>query len=96
MEEKEKELGDGKVAFLAKFEKIKKEVETGRTVMSIYREFGPKMGIKYGQFDIYVKRFIKGELPKKKIALTPPVKVKEKELSTLEAFKTPTDTKDII
>ncbi len=88
-----KELGAGKVAFLARLDEITKEVKTGRTVMSIYREFGPKVEISYAQFDRYVNTLIKGVTPKKKTALTPPVKVKE--LSTLETLRTPTDTKDI-
>lgn len=56
-----KELGTGRIAFFARKEEIKKELETGRTVMSIYREMGPKMGIGYSQFDRYVNKLIRSK-----------------------------------
>lgn len=54
-----KELGTGRVAFLARLDEIKKEVETGRTVISVYREYQKQIGISYSQFDRYVNKFIK-------------------------------------
>lgn len=56
-----KELGTGRVAFLARQEEIRKEIEKGRTVMSVYREFGAKVGISYSQFDRYVNKIIRGK-----------------------------------
>ena len=56
-----KELGAGRVAFLARKEAIKTEIETGRTVKSVYREHQAQLGIGYVQFLKYVNQFIKGK-----------------------------------
>ena len=37
MKAEKKELGTGRVAFLARLEEIKQCIEAGRTVMSVYR-----------------------------------------------------------
>lgn len=90
-----KELGTGRVAFLARKEDVKREVETGRTVMSIYREFGPKMGIGYSQFDRYVNKFIRSKPTEKPSTETEP-KIAEKELSTSEYLRTRPNKKDLL
>ncbi|MDQ3018582.1 MAG: TraK family protein [bacterium] len=94
--EKKKELGAGRVAFLARKDAIKERIETGRTVMSVYREVGPLLGISYSQFDRYVNKFIKEKPTENKVITeTPVIKGKEKELSTYETMKQPIDKKDM-
>lgn len=90
-----RELGTGRVAFLVKprFEAIKREVESGRTTMSVWREFGAEVGIKYSQFDRYVKRFIKGDTKRKEE--TKP-EIKKRPQSGLPQFKENTNNDDLI
>lgn len=67
MKAEKKELGTGRVAFLARLEEIKQGIEAGRTVMSVYREFGKKVGIGYSQFDRYVNKFIRSKPAEKQV-----------------------------
>lgn len=90
-----KELGTGRVAFKARLEEIKKEIEAGRTVMSVYREYGQKVGIGYSQFDRYVNKFIRRK-PEEKPSVLPEPKVVEKELSTSEYLRTRPNKKEIL
>ena len=54
-----KELGAGRVAFKARLDAIKREIEAERTVMSVWREYKNLVNISYSQFDRYVNRYIK-------------------------------------
>jgi hypothetical protein len=54
-----KELGAGRVAFLARKDAIKEKIESGRTSMSVYREYQKQIDISYSQFARYVNKFIK-------------------------------------
>ena len=56
-----KELGAGRVAFLARKDAIKERIDAGRTVMSVYREYQKQVGISYSQFDRYVNKFIRSK-----------------------------------
>jgi len=58
-------LGAGRVAFLAHLETIRKEVEAGWTMQSVYDTHGPKLGITYSQFTRYVARFVKEKPPRR-------------------------------
>jgi hypothetical protein len=93
-EENKPELGTGRVAFLARLPAIKEAIESGRTVMSVYREYGKQLGIGYTQIDRYVNRFIKNK-PTDKPAKNES-KGKEKERSTLDNLKSTLNQEDII
>lgn len=69
-----KELGTGRVAFLARKDAIKEKIDSGRTSMSVYREYQKQIDISYSQFSRYVAKYIN---PK-------PVVVKETKLETPE------------
>jgi len=49
-----KELGTGRVAFLARKNDIKERIDSGRTSMSVYREYQKQIDISYSQFARYV------------------------------------------
>ena len=92
-EEKEAYRGAGRVAFLARKQEIKEMIDAGHPIKNVYRKYGDKLNISYGQFARYVNKFIRSkpaEIPAKNES-----KVKEKEMSILDAFKTPIDKKDI-
>lgn len=91
-QEIKKELGAGRVAFLARLPAIKEGIEAGRTVMSMYREVGSQLGIGYSQFDRYVNKYIR---PKAVEVIATNEPRKKKELSTIEIFDSPMDKKDI-
>ena len=91
--------GAGRVAFLANLDGIKKMIEAGHPLVSVFEEYESKLSIKSGQFGKYVRKYVKGEANKdmKKIvkARNEP-KTKDKELSTYEILKAPIDKKDIL
>ena len=88
-----KELGTGRVAFLARKDEIKERIDSGRTSMSVYREYQKQVDISYSQFARYVAKFIRSK-PAEIPAKNEP-KVKGKEMSTLKVFKAPMDKKDL-
>ncbi len=51
------------MASLAHLETIRKEVEAGWTMQSVYDTPGPKPGITYSKFIQYVSRFVKEKRP---------------------------------
>lgn len=59
---KEKRLGAGRVAFLARVEIFKQKIEAGHTMQEVYDEYQKDLGISYSQFAFYVNRYIKGEV----------------------------------
>lgn len=59
MESPKKRLGAGRVAFLARKEDIKKRLEAGYTMVTLYDEYQKDLGISYGQFVNYVNKFIR-------------------------------------
>jgi hypothetical protein len=56
-----KELGTGRVAFLARKNDIKERIDSGRTSMSVYREYQKQIDISYSQFARYVVKFIRSK-----------------------------------
>jgi hypothetical protein len=56
-----KELGTGRVAFLARKDAIKAKIEAGRTSMSVYREYQKEVDISYSQFARYIAKFIRSK-----------------------------------
>lgn len=91
--EKKRELGTGRVAFLARLEVVKEQLATGRTVMSVYRELEPQLGISYSQFDRYVIKFITGKTSIKK---PEKAKIEEAKKTFLENHESSVDEEDII
>ena len=74
-----KELGAGRVAFLARKDAIKERIDAGRTVMSVYREYQKQVEISYSQFDRYVNKFIRGKPDGKPPTEAPSVKAGDKK-----------------
>lgn len=61
-ESKKAVRGAGRVAFLASLAGIKKMVDEGHPLLSIYKEYEKSMSISYSQFVRYVGRYIKGDV----------------------------------
>lgn len=91
---KKKVRGSGRVAFLARVEGIKKMIEDGHPLISVYQEYEDELTIKYGQFAKYVNKFIRRESAEDKSAKTK-MKLTDKNLSTSEIYDLPIDKKDI-
>jgi len=53
--------GAGRVGFLARQEDIKKMVEAGHPLLSIYQKYEKDMSISYSQFVKYVHKFIRSK-----------------------------------
>jgi hypothetical protein len=60
--EKKPRKGAGRVAFLAHLEGIKKMIEAGHPLVSVFEAYENKLSIKSGQFGKYVRKYIKGEV----------------------------------
>lgn len=60
--------GTGKVAFLAHLEGIKKMLDAGHPMISVFEEYENKLSIKSGQFGKYVRKFIRSKPTEEKIA----------------------------
>jgi hypothetical protein len=56
--------GAGRVAFLARLDSIRKMVEAGYPVISIYEQYGEGIGISYSQFARYVVRYVQPPTPR--------------------------------
>lgn len=56
---KDKRLGAGRVAFLARVEVIREKIDAGHTMASIYEDYQKPLGIGYKQFVNYVNKFIR-------------------------------------
>lgn len=56
---KEKRLGTGRVAFLARVEIFTEKINAGHTMATVYEEHQKELGISYSQFVNYVNRFIR-------------------------------------
>ena len=78
---------------LARQEAIKEKLQTGRTVMSVYRELGSLTGIRYSQFDRYVNKYIRNRPAQKKPAEK---KVEETIKTFLENHESTVKKEDII
>lgn len=74
-----KELGAGRVAFLARKDAIKERIDAGRTVMSVYREYQKQVDISYSQFDRYVNKFIRSAPDGKPATEAPNIKTGDKK-----------------
>jgi hypothetical protein len=74
--EKKPRKGAGRVAFLAHLEGIKKMIEAGHPLVSVFEEYENKLSIKSGQFGKYVRKYIKGEV---KNEVKPPEERKPKK-----------------
>ena len=66
--------GSGRVAFLAHLEGIKKMIDAGHPLVSVFEEYEKKLSIKSGQFGKYVKKYIRNKPTKEKIAEAKEVK----------------------
>lgn len=96
MEEvQKKRLGAGKVAFFAREGEIKKMVDAGHTMISVYFEYKTQVPVSYGQFVNYVNKFIKG---KNKIEVERPVVVDEqkRKVSTLDTLKAKPNKEELL
>lgn len=51
--------GAGRVAFLARKDEIKEMIDAGHPSKNVYRKYGEKMNISYGQFARYIAKFIR-------------------------------------
>lgn len=60
-EEKYFYRGAGRVAFLARQKEIKEMVDAGHPLRNVYRKYGDKLNISYGQFARYVNKFIRSK-----------------------------------
>lgn len=58
---KDKRLGAGRVAFLARVEVIREKIDAGHTMASIYEDYQKTLGIGYKQFVNYVNKFIRNK-----------------------------------
>lgn len=81
---KKKHRGAGRVAFLAHLEGIKKMIDAGHPLVSVYEEYETKLNIKSGQFGKYVRKYVKGEPGKKKEVVRKKEKAPSKEGFTLD------------
>ncbi len=75
---KEKRLGAGRVAFLARVEIFKQKIEAGHTMQEVYDEYQKDLGISYSQFAFYVNKFIRNK-PDENKGEKPADKPKEKD-----------------
>jgi hypothetical protein len=53
--------GSGKVAFMAHLEGIKKMLDAGHPMISVFEEYEKKLSIKSGQFGKYVRKYIRNK-----------------------------------
>jgi hypothetical protein len=53
--------GTGKVAFMAHLEGIKKMLDAGYPMISVFEEYEKKLSIKSGQFGKYVRKYIRSK-----------------------------------
>lgn len=60
-EEKEAYRGAGRVAFLARKQEIQEMIDAGHPTKNVYRKYGDKLNISYGQFARYVNKFIRSK-----------------------------------
>ena len=60
--------GAGKVSFLAHLDGIKKMLDAGYPMISVFEEYENKLSIKSGQFGKYVRKYVKGTVKKEKSA----------------------------
>ena len=88
--------GTGKVAFMAHLEGIKKMLDAGYPMISVFEEYEKKLSIKSGQFGKYVRKYVKGETRSKTKPVKIEPKVKGKEISTLDNLKSTLNQEDII
>lgn len=88
--------GTGRVAFLAHLEGIKKMLDAGHPMITVFEEYENKLSIKSGQFGKYVRKYVKGETRNKDKPVTSEPKAKGKEMSTLDNLKSTINQEDII
>jgi topoisomerase IA-like protein len=88
--------GSGRVAFLAHLEGIKKMIDAGHLVITVFEEYENKVGIKSGQFGKYVRRYVKGDVRNKTKQARTESRAKGKEMSTLDNLKSTPNQEDII
>lgn len=86
--------GAGRVAFLAHLDGIKKMIEAGHPLVSVFEEYESKLSIKSGQFGKYVRKYIKGEVrnePKPKQAKAAPIRTRAPDQPAFVSSPTPRD-----
>lgn len=71
--------GAGRVAFLAHLDGIKKMIEAGHPLVSVFEEYENKLNIKSGQFGKYVRKYVRGEPSKPKETVSKKEKAPSKE-----------------
>lgn len=85
--------GSGRVAFLFRLEGIKKMVEEGHPLLSIYQTYENDLPFRYSQFVKYVNRYIKFEKEEKKPEVKSAVKPK-KAKSPVEILNSTVNNED--
>ncbi len=58
---KNKRIGSGRVAFLARQDAIKERFNAGYTMAAIYEDYQKELGIGYSQFVNYVNKYIRSK-----------------------------------
>jgi hypothetical protein len=86
VDSKKKVRGAGRVAFLAHLEGIKKMIDAGHPLVSVFEEYESKLSIKSGQFGKYVRKYVKGEMSNEPKGGKPADKPKEKSTKQKEKF----------
>lgn len=92
---KEKRLGAGRVAFLARIGVFKIKIDAGHTLKSVYEDHQEDLGISYSQFVYYVNKFIRGNKAEKQ---KNEIQEKRKEKSSGKSLVTraPVNKEDIV
>lgn len=93
--------GSGRVSFLARMDAIKKMIEEGHPLLSIYQEYEKDFGFSYSQFVKYVHKFIRRK-PEERAegnrteATAKVSSSRQSRDSALENLKLPTNKEDIV
>jgi hypothetical protein len=67
--------GSGRVAFLARLDAIKKMIEAGHPLLTIYQEHQSNLSFSYSQFVKYVHKYIRSK-PKDETKTAPTIEAK--------------------
>lgn len=83
---KEKRLGAGRVAFLARVEVFKEKISAGHTMAAVYEDHQKELGISYSQFANYVNRYIRNKPANENEGEKPAVEPIKKDKQQKEKF----------
>ena len=78
IENKKKIRGSGRVGFLAEAGRLKKMVDAGHPLLSIYQKYEKDMSIGYSQFVKYIHQFIRSKPREMSQQEKKPAGIKEK------------------